>query len=44
MKPIADFAKSRLEFSNATLPAEFVVKIEDKGQGWGEWSVIAVRN
>ena len=33
-----------LEFSNSKLPAEFVVKIKDKGQGWGEWSAIAIRN
>ena len=33
-----------LEFSNARLPAEFVVKIKDEGQGWGEWSAIAIRN
>lgn len=33
-----------LEFSNARLPAEFVVKITDEGKGWGEWSAIAIRN
>lgn len=33
-----------LEFSNAKLPAEFFVKIKDEGQGWGEWSAIAIRN
>lgn len=33
-----------LEFSNAKLPAEFDVKIKDEGQGWGEWSAIAIRN
>lgn len=33
-----------LEFSNANLPAEFVVKIKDEGQAWGQWSAIAIRN
>jgi hypothetical protein len=33
-----------LEFSNAKLPDEFFVKIKDEGQGWGEWSAIAIRN
>jgi hypothetical protein len=33
-----------LEFSNAKLAAEFVVKIKDEGQGWGEWSALAIRN
>jgi hypothetical protein len=31
----------RLEFSNTKLPSEFVLKIKDEGQEWGEWSAIA---
>ncbi len=33
-----------LKFSIASLPDEFIVKINDQGQGWEEWSAIAVRN
>ncbi|MNT43661.1 hypothetical protein D3C72_1801450 [compost metagenome] len=34
-----------LEFSDKNLPAnEFLIKLSDKGTGWGEWSAIAVRN
>jgi len=32
-----------LEFSNAKLPDEFDVKFVDGGDGWGEWSAIALR-
>jgi hypothetical protein len=31
-----------LEFSNSTLPEEFNVRFVDGGDGWGEWSAIAI--
>ena len=30
-----------LEFSNPKLPAEFTVRVVDRGQGVGEWSTEA---
>ena len=33
-----------LEFSNANLPEVFEAKLTDAGNGWGEWSAIAVKN
>jgi hypothetical protein len=32
-----------LEFSNQRLPEEFTLRISDTGQGWGEWSAVAVK-
>ena len=32
-----------LEFSNSNLPDEFIVRFEDRGDGWGEWSAIGLR-
>jgi hypothetical protein len=32
-----------LEFSNANLPEVFEAKLTDAGNGWGEWSAIAVK-
>lgn len=32
-----------LDFSNTQLPDEFIVKIKDEGQNWGEWSAVAIR-
>lgn len=33
-----------LDFSNSRLPDVFLVKIQDRGKRWGEWSAIAIRN
>ncbi|WP_313954154.1 hypothetical protein [Accumulibacter sp.] len=33
-----------LLFSNSTLPAEFTIVIEDRGQSLGEWSAVAIAN
>ena len=33
-----------LEFSMADLPEVFEVKFTDAGNGWGEWSAIAIKN
>lgn len=33
-----------LEFSSEKLPAEFLVMFSDRGDGWGEWSAVAVKN
>ena len=35
---------SRLVFSGKDLPDNFIVKISDQGNGWGEWSAIALDN
>jgi len=32
-----------LEFSNPVLPNEFVITLSDEGDGWGEWSAIALQ-
>jgi len=31
-----------LEFSNEKMPTEFLVKFSDHGDGWGEWSAVAL--
>ena len=31
-----------LEFSNSRLPAEFVLRVRDRGQGLGEWSTVGI--
>jgi hypothetical protein len=33
-----------LEFSNSKLPNEFTLKLEDNGQGIGEWSPLHARD
>lgn len=33
-----------LDFSNAKLPAEFLLTITDQGAGWGEWFAVGVVN
>lgn len=33
-----------LEFSSNLLPEEFKIEFTDKGDGWGEWSAIALSN
>ena len=32
-----------LEFSNSNLPDEFIVRFEDRGDGWGEWSAVGFK-
>jgi len=32
-----------LDFNDTTLPQQFTVRITDAGDGWGEWSAIAVK-
>ena len=34
---------STMSFSNRSLPEEFVIKISDRGKGWGEWFAIAIK-
>lgn len=34
----------QLDFSGELLPNTFELKISDNGDGWGEWSAIAIRN
>jgi hypothetical protein len=34
----------QLDFSSGLLPATFELKFSDNGNGWGEWSAIAIRN
>ncbi len=33
-----------LEFANQRLPEEFTLRISDTGQGWGEWSAVAIKS
>ncbi len=42
----APYAEDWIElvFTSLVLPEKFILRIKDKGRGWGEWSAIAIRN
>jgi len=42
--PIARGDWSALDFSNASLPADFVLTLRDEGKGDDEWSAVALKN